>query len=562
MKDQVQHLRERRIKAACIVSGLNGIEQEIIYNNCIHGKIKILYVSPERLAQRPFIEHLRQIKVSLIAVDEAHCISQWGYDFRPSYLEIARIRNYFPSVPVLALTATATPTVVDDIRQQLLFRQGSRSFQTSFQRNNLAYMVFKEEDKQGRLLRIINAVRGSGIIYVRSRRRTRELADFLVRNNISATYYHAGLEAKERDTAQLRWMKGEVSVIVATNAFGMGIDKPDVRFVIHLDIPSSIEAYFQEAGRAGRDGLKSYAVLLYNANDIELLQHNVESRFPSRKEITNIYHAICNYYQIPIGAGCDCQFDFDAEALCQTYHFDLMTFYSGIRFLEREGLILVPDREEAFSQLYIPVSNEDLYRFQVSQPRYSDLVSTLLRLYGGLFTEFVSISERAIARKLFLDEAQVTHMLQHLDALKYVIYKKKCSVQQIHFTAPRTNTDELYLTESNYKALKETAEQQVAAIQQYVLADSGCRSSMLLRYFGEVDTTICGICDLCITQKKSAPQNALRVQILEILKAQPLRVDQLLAQLESVDEREIKLILRQLVDERVVSINKHLQFFA
>ena len=268
MKDQVQQLHDRGIKSACIVSGLTATEQEIIFNQCIHGKIKILYVSPERLKQRVFIEHFRQMRISFIAVDEAHCISQWGYDFRPPYLEIARIRIYHNNVPVIALTATATSRVVTDIQHQLLFRPGHKLYQSSFGRPNLAYMVFREGDKEGRLLRIAHHAGGSGIVYVRNRRRTGQVAQFLVANGITATYYHAGLSAKERDIAQLRWIKGETSVMVATNAFGMGIDKPDVRFVVHLDIPSSIEAYFQEAGRAGRDGQKAYAVMLYDENDI------------------------------------------------------------------------------------------------------------------------------------------------------------------------------------------------------------------------------------------------------------------------------------------------------
>ena len=351
MKDQVQQLHNRGIRAACLVSGITGIEQEIIFNNCIHGKTKLLYVSPERLCQRVFVEHLRQMKVSLIAVDEAHCISQWGYDFRPSYLDVAKIRVYHPGIPVIALTATATPTVAEDIRQQLMFSSQSRLFQSSFQRQNLAYMVFYEEDKLGRMLRISQKVGGSGIIYVRNRRRTRELAEYLVGNGITAGYYHAGLEPKERDTAQKRWMAGETKVMVATNAFGMGIDKPDVRFIVHMDIPSSPEAYYQEAGRAGRDGGKSYAVLLYNNNDWETLQHNFETSFPPRQHIANIYRAICNYYQLPVGSGCDCQFDFDFETLCDTYHFNVLEFFSACRFLEREGLLTLPERDMAESRI-------------------------------------------------------------------------------------------------------------------------------------------------------------------------------------------------------------------
>ena len=389
MKDQVQQLHERGIKSACIVSGLTATEQEIIFNQCIHGKIKILYVSPERLKQRVFIEHFRQMKISFIAVDEAHCISQWGYDFRPPYLEIARIRIYHNNVPVIALTATATPRVVTDIQHQLLFRPGHKLYQSNFSRPNLAYMVFREGDKEGRLLRIAHHAGGSGIVYVRNRRRTGQVAQFLVANGITATYYHAGLSAKERDIAQLRWIKGETSVMVATNAFGMGIDKPDVRFVVHLDIPSSIEAYFQEAGRAGRDGQKAYAVMLYDENDIESLHTTHNLNYPTPKFIASVYKAICNYYQLPIGSGEDCQFDFDIEQLCNTYNLNPVAFYSAARFLEREGLIAIPDREETESRVHIPVSRDDIYRFQLSQDRrYSDLLTLMLRMYGGFFSDF------------------------------------------------------------------------------------------------------------------------------------------------------------------------------
>ena len=560
MKDQVQHLKERHIKAASLTSGLTSIEQEVIYNNCIHGKIKILYVSPERLKQRVFIEHYRQMKVSLIAVDEAHCISQWGYDFRPPYLDIAKIRPFHDQVPVLALTATATPEVVEDIQSKLLFAKQRRVFQSSFSRPNLAYMVFKETDKEGRMLRIARKAGGSGIVYVRNRRRTRQVADSFVRNGIPASYYHAGMEAKERDTAQSRWMNGETSVMVATNAFGMGIDKPDVRFVIHLDIPSSIEAYFQEAGRAGRDGKKSYAVMLYDNTDIENLHNGFALSYPSQKQIANVYKAICNYYQLPIGSGADCQFDFDIEALCSTYGFNLVEMFNAARFLEREGLIALPEREEAESKIYIPLDRDELYRFQVSQPRYSDLLTLLLRMYGGMFTDFIPISERAIARRLAMDEQQVTNMLRHMHELKAINYKAKTTKPQILFSSPRIDTASLYLSESNYRILKEQARHRLEAMLEYVNATSGCRSRMLLDYFGERDSNRCGVCDLCLlSHQHSTP--ALPQQLLSLLKEQPLRANEILERMPDVEEATILKTLHLLVDEHRVSINQSLQFF-
>ena len=563
MKDQVQQLQNRGIKAACLISGTTGIEQEIVYNKCIHGSIKLLYVSPERLKQQVFIEHFRQMRVSFIAVDEAHCISQWGYDFRPSYLEIAKIRAYHPKIPMLALTATATPQVADDIRRQLMFTATSRLFKSSFQRPNLAYMVFREEDKMGRLLRIAYNVGGSGIIYVRNRRRTHEIADRLVANGISATYYHAGLEPKERDIAQRRWTQGEVRAIVATNAFGMGIDKPDVRYVVHMDIPTSIEAYFQEAGRAGRDGNKAYAVLLYNDDDLDTLQRNFESNYPTRKQIANIYRAICNYYQLPIGSGTDCQFDFDFEALCSTYRFNVMEFFSATRFLEKEGLLSLPELDESQSRLYIPLSREDVYRFQVEQPRYSDLMALLLRMYGGLFSDFTPISEQALARRLYLDPQQIRNMLLHMDALKAIIYRPRHLKPQIIFTSPRIDANDLYLTESNYTDLKQQAEKRMEAIRCYVLSAEDCRSTMLLHYFGETEAAPCGSCDYCLQHKKTVSSDdtaALKARILQLIKGKPCRAEELIEQVGNIDEEHIRQMLRELVDQRLVTINKTLQF--
>lgn len=561
MKDQVQHLRDKGIKAACLVSGTTSYEQSIVLNNCIHGNVKILYVSPERLRQRVFIEHFRQMKVSMIAVDEAHCISQWGYDFRPPYLEIARIRQYCPNVPMIALTATATPLVAQDIQRQLLFRQGSRFYQASFARPNLAYMVFRETDKMGRLLRIAHKVGGSGIVYVRNRRRTKEVADFLTSQGIPSAFYHAGLGAKERDLSQKQWMNGALQVMVATNAFGMGIDKPDVRFVVHLDIPTSVEAYFQEAGRAGRDGNKAFAVMLYDDSDLGLLQHAFDTSFPSRQQIGNVYRAICNYYQLPIGSGCDCQFDFDLEALCNTYHFNVTEFYSATRFLEREGLLSIPEKQESQSQIFVPISKEDLYRFQVEQRRYGELLSLLLRMYGGIFSEFEPISERAIARRIYMEEDMVTKMLLHMDALKVIVYKPKTTKPQIVFTSPRIDVKNIYLSDENYKNLKQSAAERMEAIRKYVLMDEGCRGQFLLDYFGEKQAELCGSCDLCLSvHSKEKPVDS-KEKILELLKMRPMRADELLARIGDIDEASVRNILREMVDEGKVSINQLLQFF-
>ncbi|MCQ2294102.1 MAG: RecQ family ATP-dependent DNA helicase [Bacteroidales bacterium] len=561
MKDQVQQLTSRHIKAACLVSGTSSIEQEIILNNCIYGKVKMLYVSPERLQQRLFLAHFKQMKVSMIAVDEAHCISQWGYDFRPPYLEIARLRAYHPQAPVMALTATATPVVVQDIMRHLDFRPSHNFFQSSFMRENLSYMVFREADKLGRMLRVINKTGGSGIVYVRNRRRTKEVAEFLSQNGISAAYYHAGLDTKTRDLAQARWMKDDVGVMVATNAFGMGIDKPDVRFVIHLDIPPSIEAYFQEAGRAGRDGKRAYAVLLFDQPDLELLHQLHNSTYPSRQLIANVYRALSNYYQVPIGSGEGCQFDFDLDGICSVYHLGVLDLYNAAKFLECEGLIALPEREESESKLYINIDRDALYRFQLDQPRYSDLVAILLRLYGGVFSEFVPISERLIASRLMVSEEQVRKFLLHLDALKVIVYMPKKLKPQIIFTSPRINEKDLYLSDQNYKNLERCAYDRMASMERYVLAEEGCRSQLLLSYFGEEDSASCRCCDLCITEhNKGKEQPNLRRMILDLLASAPMSGDQLLQYLPQLDERDVRAVLRQLVDERVVAINELLEF--
>lgn len=559
MKDQVQQLRERGIKAACLVSGLTAYEQGLTLNNCIYGKVKLLYVSPERLRQRMFIEHLRQMKVSLIAVDEAHCVSQWGYDFRPPYLEIAAIRQYHPQAPMVALTATATPEVVRDIRLQLGFRQDARMFQSSFERENLSYMVIREEDKRGRLLRIARTVKGSGIVYVRNRRATREVSDFLTHQGVSSSYYHGGLSAQERDLRQRQWMDGATQVMVATNAFGMGIDKSDVRFVAHLDIPSSPEAYFQEAGRAGRDGRQAYAVILYEDADLARLDSDIERNFPPLQQIRNAYRAIGNYYAVPLGSGEDARYDFAIENICSTYGFNVADFYTAARFLEREGLIALPEREEVQSQMYVPVQRDELYRFQVEHARYGELLQMVLRLYGGLFTEYVPISERDIARRLYQDEATVANMLSHMDALKVISYKRKSSKPQIVFSSPRVDADNIYISDKYYKDLRAREMQRAAVMRQYVSDSVACRSNFLLDYFGERKDEPCGNCDCCRRRRTSQEAVPLRDQILELLKTERLRADQIADRLGNSEALQREL--SRLTDEGKVLLDKDFQFF-
>lgn len=556
MKDQVQRLTDIGIRAACLVSGMTPKEQEVVLNNCLYGnrKVKVLYVSPERLRSRPFIEHYRQMKVSLIAVDEAHCISQWGYDFRPPYLEIATIRQYHPSAPILALTATATTKVVNDIQEKLQFRQG-KLFQTSFARNNISFLVFREEDKMNRLLRMATHVQGSGIVYVRNRRSTQDVATFLQGKGISATYYHAGLNAKERDLRQAMWMSDKVRVMVATNAFGMGIDKPDVSFVAHLDIPSSLEAYYQEAGRAGRDGRRAYATVLYDNNDIERLRQNYHTKYPPLQKIANIYRGLCNYYQLPVGSGADRAFPLDISNICTTYGFSVGEFYAAVQFLQHEGLVFLPDREEVESRVFIPASREDVYRFQVENRRYGDLLKLLLRMYGGMFSDFVPIDEAAIARKTYTQEPQIIKMLQHLDAMKIISYKKKCSGPTICFPSERIDASLFQYKSDFYEQQKVAESERIKAVLHYV-KDDRCRVAMLLAYFDETVETTCGECDYCLQHKASRPSRPISEMVLEVVQTHgPLSVKEVAMHLSSIPVEELQHAVRTLLDTRQIGMN-------
>ena len=554
MKDQVHQLAGKRIKARYIIAGMPRHEIETILNNCIHNSVKLLYVSPERLLSRTFIDHLRQMKVSLIAVDEAHCISQWGYDFRPPYCEIARIRQYHPAAPVIALTATATPAVVQDITESLQFRNW-RLFQTSFMRPRLSYSVFEEEDKLGKLLRIIRNVGGSGIVYVRNRRRTIEIANLLNDNDIPATAYHAGIPIRERDKRQKEWQASNNGVMVATNAFGMGIDKPDVRFVVHFDLPDSPEAYFQEAGRAGRDGRQAYAVLLYQQADIVRMDENLERDFPSLNYIRNVYRAICNYYQIPVGAGQDSHFDFDMERICSSYNLDAYTFFSALKFLEREGVISLPEHSELQSRLFITIGKEELYRFQLSNRDAGDMLTAILRLYGGLFTDYTPISESLIAQRCGKSETQVANMLKELQRLQIAEYLPKTLKPQIIFTTPRVDINDIYVSDRNYKQLKEAALRRRKAMTDYVANSDECRSRQLLRYFGEEESPDCGVCDVCLARRKSKRHTA-EEEILRALGNEPQTVKQLAAKLPTIDKETLAETVRRMLDRGVLTADQ------
>ena len=502
MKDQVANLKKLQIPAAAIYSGLHPNEVELIYNQAVFGRLKFLYVSPERLVTERFNEILRRLKVNIIAVDESHCISQWGYDFRPPYLRIADIRPYLPQVPVLALTATATPRVVEDIMQRLHFRK-SLVFQTSYERKNLTYNVILDADKYGSLIRLFQAMsHGSGIIYVRNRRRTRELSDYLTARGISATYYHAGLDAQQRDARQASWMRGQVKVIVATNAFGMGIDKPDVRLVVHMDLPDSLEAYFQEAGRGGRDGKDSAAFLLVSDQDVQQLKKSLEASYPPLQQIRAVYQAVGNYLQIPLGGGKELSFDFHLSDFANHYGFPVLETFNALQLLEKEGLIMMSETMKTTSRLFIRAGREDLYRFQVEQPAFDAFVKMILRNYPGVFTDFVPVNEDEMARKSGFAADKVKEMLLHLQKLGFLTYIPLKNQPQLVFLSERREPADIQLSKENYADRKASAAEKVQAVIDFVHNDKQCRSLQLLAYFGEKYDRRCGKCDVCIRRNQ------------------------------------------------------------
>ncbi len=554
MKDQVQQLNDRHLKAACMVSGMSQSELSGVLNNAFCGTIKFLYVSPERLKQRQFIEYFRRMKVGLIAVDEAHCISQWGFDFRPPYLEIAAIRAYHPQTPLIALTATATPAVADDICTLLQMRH-CRRFQSSFVRSNLAYRVIESADKKRNLLHVIGSSGDSGIVYTRSRRNTQAVAHFLVENGIPATYYHAGLDARERDARQGLWMTGQRQVMVATNAFGMGVDKADVRFVVHLDLPDSLEAYFQEAGRAGRDGLSAQAVLIVDSSDLVMRRHDLESDYPPLKYVRNVYRALCNYYRLPLGSGADTRFDFEFERVRATYNFDRREFYGACRFLEREGLVAFPDPDSAHSTLHVPVSRSELYRFQVEHQRLGELLETLMRMYPGLLTAPVSIDEAKVASRCFSTAGEVRGMLARLHERHVVDYQPRTDKPQLIFLSPRIDEGFIFPRQHSYDQLRQAAEQRLEAVIRYATQRDLCRSRYLVAYFGEKADCNCGLCDVCTHRHFTADDQ--RQAILTQLASSPMTVQGLMMLLADQGYTDITAVLRDMLDRGEIVLDRN-----
>lgn len=560
MKDQVQHLKDIGIEAVAIYSGLKPREVDIILDNCIFGHIKFLYLSPERLYSELVQERIKHMPVNLFAIDEAHCISQWGYDFRPPYLQLGKLKELHPDVPFLALTATATTAVIADIQDKLQFKQ-KNVFVKSFLRDNLGYMALEEENKAGRMIRIIQKLGGSGVVYVRNRRETQEVAHYLVNNGISADFYHAGLLGKERDSKQEAWMQNRTRVIVATNAFGMGIDKSDVRFVIHLDIPESLEAYYQEAGRAGRDGKKAFPVLLYQQGDKDRLLKNVKLSFPSVAFIQQVYHHLCNHFQIPYGAGEGLTFDFDVVAFIKKYKIETIPTLSALKFLEKDGWLALSEAVFIPSRFKFEVNHQELYKIQVQYERYDKLIKAILRSYGGVFDDYITINEYEFAKKLGVSYEQIVSLIHALVQMEIASYIPPTDAPQLSFLQDRVDYKNLYVDHVFIRERQQVKIAQVEAMLNYI-EHSTCRSQSLLHYFGEQNSLFCQVCDLCLIRNhKVMMHHNIKLEIERILLSKPQTIQDLIGQI-SLGDDEIKLgVVRSLIDNHKIRIVEDLYFW-
>ena len=552
MKDQVQNLRKREIKALAIYSGMTRQEILTALENCIFGNYKFLYISPERLDTEIFRTKLRSMKVSMITVDESHCISQWGYDFRPAYLKIAEIRELLPGVPVLALTATATPEVVKDIQTRLNFREGN-VFRMSFERKNLAYIVRKTDNKTKELLHILQRISGSAIIYVRNRRRTKEITELLTNEGITADFYHSGLDNAVKDLRQKRWQSGEVRVMVATNAFGMGIDKPDVRIVLHLDLPDSPEAYFQEAGRAGRDGEKAYAVILYAKSDKMTLHKRIVDTFPEKEYILNVYEHLQYYYQMAMGDGFQCIREFNLEEFCRKFKYFPVPVDSALKILTQAGYLEYTDEQDNSSRILFTIRRDELYKLREMGKEADALIQTILRSYTGVFTDYAYISEESLALRTGLTRQQIYNILVTLTKRRIVDYIPRKKTPYIIYTRERLDLRFLHIPPIVYEERKARYEARIKAMEEYVTTENVCRSRMLLHYFGEKNEHNCGQCDVCLSNRASndlseKSYEELKRQILELLGQSPLTPAEIADKIKA-EKEDIGQVIRYLLDE-------------
>jgi ATP-dependent DNA helicase RecQ len=550
MKDQVENLKDKGIEAISIVSGMGKREVDIALDNCVYGTVKFLYLSPERLLSDLVRERIKYMNVNLFAVDEAHCISQWGYDFRPSYLRIADLRELHPTVPVLALTATATAEVRGDIQEKLLFNNGI-VYQQSFARRNISYVVQNTENKSRKLIDIAEGIKGTGIVYVRSRKETFEVAKFFNENNIKADYYHAGLSTDERAEKQHAWKNNRTRIIVATNAFGMGIDKPDVRFVIHKDMPDSLEAYYQEAGRAGRDEQKAYAILLYNYTDRLMQQKRFELNFPTIQEIKQTYHHLANYCQIAYETGEGASFELDLGDFCARFKLDAIKTLNALKFLEQDEYLAFNESVFLPSRFRFEVLNEELYNFQIQNPGWDPFIKTLLRSYGGSFENYVRLKEFDLARRTNMNTQQVVDGLKQLQDFNLLSYIQQTDKPQITWLKPRQHASQLYINKVYIAQRKETYRKKMEAVFAYA-EHKRCRSQMLLAYFDEPNAAKCGICDICLEERRQKRSDEIfediTTEIVQILSINNYNLDGLRGLLKLGNEKEKIETIRLLLD--------------
>ncbi len=551
MQDQVKQLKQLGIAAVAIHSGMHHREIDITLDNCIYGNNKFLYISPERLQTELFQERVKKMNVCLVAIDEAHCISQWGYDFRPPYLQIAELRKIKPEVTFIALTASATRLVKEDIINKLELK-GLKVFQKSFARDNLSFVVRKTETKEKKLLEVLRKVGGPAIVYVRSRKSTVTLARFLEKNGISATFYHAGLNHADRSTRQEEWITNRSRAMIATNAFGMGINKADVRVVVHMDLPENLESYYQEAGRAGRDGKRSYAAIVFHEVDVLGLRSKVKQSQPDIKQLKVIYQAIANYYQVAEGSSQGESYDFDIDLFGKKFDMKSVTVYPVLKKLEEFGLIELNESFYRPSVLHISMDKKRLYEFQVAHARYDLLIKTLMRLYGGgLYTDFTTISETQIAQAMKLTPAEVSIELDQLHKLQLMVYEPKNEGPKLTFILPRQDAERLPIDKVEFDRRRDLHFAKMEAMINYVEQDHRCRMQLIQEYFDEINYEVCGMCDVCIQKKKKDNLDALHDyegQILYILKQKPVTVEDLETQVDPKDKELFVEVVRELVD--------------
>ena len=550
MNDQVQNLKKKGFSAISISAAMHYNEIDVAMNNAALGHVQFMYISPERLQNENFRQKLSYLPINLIAVDEAHCISQWGYDFRPSYLKIAELRTYFQDVNIIALTASATKVVADDIQNQLAFKN-QKVFRQSFVRNDLRYVVQYEENKIIRLQKLISNIGGSGIIYVRNRKKTEDLALFLKKNKISSLAYHAGLKFEDRQNIQDQWLENKIQVIVATNAFGMGIDKPDVKFVVHLDLPESLEAYFQEAGRAGRDGKFAYSTIFYTKADQQRLLDNFKFAFPDLDYIKQTYQAICNYFQIAVGSGQGFSVEFDIDKLCNSYNLSPLLVYNSIKFLEKENYISYLDGGYEPSKIMFLSSKEELYLFQIRFPKYELLIKTLLRSYGGLFENYGNIKEKDLAFRTKTNVQLVKENLEYLDKQQILSFIPQSSLPKLFFNQDRINGKYLEFNPNNYYHLKQRYSERIQSVIDYTENDKLCRQVQLLMYFNEIDYTNCGHCDVCINNRQKDLEK-IKQQIIQVLTNNLYSLEQLNFHMKNLNSVSWIKIFNEMIDDGII----------